>query len=177
MFGGDVALNLRRLHGEQGNAMVEFALSLTVLLTLLFGIIDVGRALFAYNWLYNGARQATRWAMVRGAFCDSHLPGCPPVGGGKGGADLNAITNYVKDTPQAPYTDGLDTTGIDTGAVIVTATCFSKTVQNSPPCAPTSQVQIQITYQFQFITPFLSQIKSWTMTSTSERVVQGNPTS
>lgn len=169
-----MVLKLRSLKGEQGNAMVEFALALTVLLTLLFGIIDIGRALYAYNWLYNGARQATRWAMVRGATCDSHLPGCTTQ---PAGATLTDITNYVKDQPQSPYTDGLDTTGIDTSMVSVTAGCYSKTYMQNPPCAPTSTIQIQIQYQFQFITPFLSQIKSWQMTSSSERVVQGSPTS
>ncbi|MGA7460996.1 MAG: TadE family protein [Candidatus Korobacteraceae bacterium] len=152
--------------------MVEFALSLTVLLTLLFGIIDIGRALFAYNWLYNGARQATRWAMVRGSFCDSHLPGCP------NGADLPTITEYVTNTLPGGYGNGLDTTGIDTGAVTVSSQCFAtRIVKPNPPCAPTSTIQIQITYQFQFITPFLNQIKAWPMSSSSERVVQGSPTS
>jgi Flp pilus assembly protein TadG len=164
-------VKLRGLKGEQGNAMVEFALSVTVLLTLLFGIIDIGRALFAYNWLYNGARQATRWAMVRGAFCDSHLPGCPT------GANGTLITQYVTNTLPAGYGNGLDTTGIDTGAVTVTTTCWAKTAFQVPPCAPTAAVQIEVQYQFQFITPFLNQIKSWTMTSTSRRVVQGDPTS
>ena len=159
--------------------MVEFALALTVLLTLLFGIIDIGRALYAYNWLYNGARQATRWAMVRGAFCDSHLPGCPPPPPPivKGGADKTAIENYIKDTPQPPYTDGLDTSGIDIGAVTVNSQCFAADkFQGPPPCAPTAWVQIQIIYQFQFITPFLNHT-AWNMTSSSQRVVQGSPTS
>ena len=165
-----MALNLRRLRGEQGNAMVEFALALTVLLTLLFGIIDIGRALYAYNWLYNGARQTTRWAMVRGAFCDSHLPGCPT------GANTSDIFNYVTNALPAGYGSGLDTTGIDTSAVTVTPSCFSKTVKQTPPCAPTTNVQVLITYQFQFITPFLNHTP-WTMTSFSERVVQGSPNS
>jgi Flp pilus assembly protein TadG len=166
-----VALEFRRLHGEQGNAMVEFALSVAVLLTLLFGIIDVGRALYAYDWLYNGARQATRWAMVRGSHCDSHLQGCPT------GATNDTITQYVTNQLPAGYGNGLDATGIDISAVTVSSKCFSANIASVPPCGPTSYLQVQITYQFQFITPFLTQFKSWTMTSTSERVVQGNPVS
>jgi len=157
-------VKLRGLKGEEGNTMVE-------LLTLLFGIIDIGRALYAYDWLYNGVRQTTRWAMVRGAFCDPLLAGCPA------GADKDTISQYVTNTLPANYGNGLDTTGIDTGAVTVTTTCYSKTAFKNPPCAPTASVQITITYQFHFITPFLSQIAPWTMTSSSERVVQGNPTS
>lgn len=164
-----MALDLRRLHGEQGNAMVEFALSVAVLLTLLFGIIDVGRALYAYDWLYNGVRQATRWSMVRGVSCDSHLTGCPA------GVDNDTITQYVTNQLPVGYGNGLDTTGIDIKGVGVTSSCVSANTKSNPPCGPTSTLQIQLTYQFQFITPFLSQTP-WTMTSSSERVVQGNPT-
>lgn len=169
-----VAGSFRRLKGEQGSAMVEFALSLVVLLTLLFGIIDIGRALYAYNWLYNGARQATRWAMVRGAFCDNHLQGCPA------GATNDTITQYVTNTLPAGYGSGLDTTGIDTttkGTLKVTTTCWSNVAFNNPPCAPTAAVQVQLIYQFHFITPFLAGFNGWAMTSSSRRVVQGTPIS
>jgi Flp pilus assembly protein TadG len=167
-----VVLRFRQLRGEQGNALVEFALAVSVLLTLLFGIIDIGRALYAYDWLYNGARQATRWAMVRGSSCNSLLPGCPL---GANGAD---IQNYVTNNLPAGWGSALDTTGIDTSAVSVTSKCFAAdSAGGPPPCAPTGYVQVQVTYQFHFITPFLSSFASWPMTSTSERVVQGSPTS
>jgi Flp pilus assembly protein TadG len=167
-----VVVKVRRLSGEQGNALVEFSLSVFVLLTLLFGIIDIGRALYAYDWIYNAARQATRWAMVRGNPCDSLLPGCdaqPPRPTG------NDIQNYVRDTPESPYTDGLDTTGIDTSAVTVTSTCFATNdINPNPPCAPAGFIQIQVKYVFHPITPFLGQFNNdtMTMTSTSQRVVQ-----
>jgi Flp pilus assembly protein TadG len=153
-------LKVRRLRGEQGNALVEFALAITVLLTLLFGIIDIGRALYAYDWLYNSARQATRWAMVRGYFCNNLLPGCP--------ADKTAISNYVTNSNGS----GLDTTGIDTSAVNVSSLCYvTNTPASNPPCAPPAWIQIQVRYQFHFITPFLTNTP-WTMTSSSQRVVQ-----
>ena len=173
-------MNVGRLRAEQGSAMIEFALSLTVLLTLLFGIIDVGRALYAYDWVYNAARQTTRWAMVRGNPCNSLLPGCTiPPGGSQARPTKYDIENYVKDMPVSPYTDGLDTTGIDPSAITVTSKCFaSDAAPNDPPCAPTAYVQVQVKYTFHFITPFLAQW-TWTngMISTSRRVTQGSPSS
>ena len=159
---------LRGLHDEQrGNALVEFAVSLTVLLTVLFGIIDIGRALYAYDWLYNAARQTTRWSMVRGAFCNNPqhpLTGCP--------ADKNTILNYVKNTNGT----GLDTSGIDTSLVNVSSHCFaSDTPTGDPPCAPPGTIQVSITYRFQPITPFLAALLSnyqWSMSSSSKRVMQ-----
>lgn len=167
-------MKVRHLRGEQGSALIEFALAVTVLLTLLFGIIDIGRALYAYDWLYNSARQATRWAMVRGVGCTTLLPGC---GLQPARPTSDDIQNYVRDTPVTPYTDGLDTTGIDTSAVNVTSQCFAaNNPERNLPCPPTAWVQVNVAYTFHFITPFLSGT-TWTMYSTSERVVQGPPTS
>lgn len=44
--------------------MVEFALLLPILLIVLVGLLDFGRAIFAYNSLANAARSATRVAIV-----------------------------------------------------------------------------------------------------------------
>jgi hypothetical protein len=162
---GAMVRKVPHLRGERGNALVEFAVTLVVLLTVLFGIIDIGRALYAYDWLYNAARQTTRWAMVRGAFCNPLLPvGCP--------AGPDEITNYVKNMNGK----GLDTSGIDTTQVSVYSHCFAAdTPPSNPPCAAPGWVYVQIKYTFHPITPFLSALLrnyNWQMTSSSERVVQ-----
>lgn len=48
----------------RGQALVEFALVFPIIILLVFGFIDVGRAVFAYNTLTNSARQAVRVAIV-----------------------------------------------------------------------------------------------------------------
>ena len=47
-----------------GQSLVEFALILPILLILLFGILDFGRAIFAYNSVSNAARSGARVAIV-----------------------------------------------------------------------------------------------------------------
>jgi Flp pilus assembly protein TadG len=47
-----------------GQALVEFALVFPIIILLIFGTIDVGRAVFAANTLSNAARQAARVAAV-----------------------------------------------------------------------------------------------------------------
>ena len=47
-----------------GQSMVEFALILPVFILLLVGILDVGRAVYAYNTINNAAREAGRLAIV-----------------------------------------------------------------------------------------------------------------
>lgn len=141
----------RRL--EKGSGLVEFAISLVVVLTVLFGIIDTGRALYAYNWCSNSARLGTRFMMVRGTKCTLLSGGCPATG--------TDATNYIES----------NAVGIDTGQVTVTTWCWADTVKNNPPCPPQALVQVQVQYNFKFVTPFVP-LSGWTMQSTSERVVQ-----
>ncbi len=57
----------RRLLGMRarpGQSLVEFALVLPILLILLLGILDFGRAVAAYNSVSNGARSGARVAIV-----------------------------------------------------------------------------------------------------------------
>ena len=54
----------RRKDGERGAAAVEFALVLPILLLLVFGIIDFGRALNAQLTLTQAAREGVRLAAL-----------------------------------------------------------------------------------------------------------------
>jgi TadE-like protein len=49
---------------ERGQSLVETALVLPILLIILMGIFDFGRAIFAYNAVSNSAREAARLAIV-----------------------------------------------------------------------------------------------------------------
>jgi Flp pilus assembly protein TadG len=52
----------RRQHAQ---SMVEFALIAPIFFILLLGIVDFGRAIYFYNGIASGARQAARYAVVR----------------------------------------------------------------------------------------------------------------
>jgi Flp pilus assembly protein TadG len=49
---------------RRGQALVEFALVLPVLLVILMGTVDAGRLIFAYNSVANAAREGGRTAIV-----------------------------------------------------------------------------------------------------------------
>jgi Flp pilus assembly protein TadG len=51
-------------HSYRGQALVEFALVLPILVLLLVGVFDFGRAIFAYNSVSNAARSGARMAIV-----------------------------------------------------------------------------------------------------------------
>ena len=52
------------LHNQHGAALVEMAISITLLVLIVFGTIEFGRALFIKNALTNAAREGARKAVV-----------------------------------------------------------------------------------------------------------------
>jgi len=60
------AVAIRALLREDGATLVEMGLSAVVALMFLFGIIETSYMLYSYNYVSNAAREATRYAAVRG---------------------------------------------------------------------------------------------------------------
>ncbi len=52
------------IHGRRGQSMVEFALMLPVLVLVIAGIFDLGRAFFASITITNSAREGARYATL-----------------------------------------------------------------------------------------------------------------
>lgn len=59
-----------RRRSERGQGLVEFAVVLPIIIVTVFGILDLGRAVFAYNTLAQAARQASRVAIVNQDVAD-----------------------------------------------------------------------------------------------------------
>ena len=49
---------------ERGQGLLEFAMVVSILLLLLFGIIDFSRIFFGYATMSNGVREGARYAVV-----------------------------------------------------------------------------------------------------------------
>jgi Flp pilus assembly protein TadG len=60
---------MKRFLCGRGAALVEFAVSSAVLFLCLFGIVAFCTALYSYNFIGQAAREASRYAMVRGSSC------------------------------------------------------------------------------------------------------------
>lgn len=154
-----------RQNGEAGVALVEFALSIVLVLTLIFGIIDIGRAIFAYVWVANTARIGARYAMVTGAFC--RYPDGTPCS-----ANGTQLISYLQNNPQGiNFTNSCPLATGTRGAVCIQSGCVSATAFAQLPCASGVQASVEVQYQFGFVCPFLP-LPTWTMTSTSTRYVQ-----
>ncbi|MDQ8161829.1 MAG: TadE/TadG family type IV pilus assembly protein [Gemmatimonadota bacterium] len=111
---------------ESGIALLEFALFVSVLLLLVFGIIDFGRALFTANNLVAAAREGARYGArvtnpgaVLGAIRDTAASKMSPFGN----APVNAATQVL---------------------VACVPNCSTGQLQS---------VQVQINYPFTWLTP------------------------
>jgi len=146
---GHLASRTRRtLRAEMGSSIVEFALASVILFTLVFGVIAICLALYSYNVTAEAAREATRYAIVRGSACNS-FPDCKVTS--------DQIQTYVR---------GLGFPGINPSSLTLTATASWPNGNNDPG----NPVQVTVNYTFPLVIPFVP-TRTLTMTSTSAMVI------
>jgi Flp pilus assembly protein TadG len=157
---------------EKGSMMLEFALTVALFLVMLFGIVDFGRALYTYHFLSNAAREATRYAAVRGSTCgdDGSCATSNSASGTAGPTTLTDIQDYVTSiTPPGIGSSQITTTacGIQGGTKCADSTpAFCATTSNEPGCT----VQVKVSYPFGFLVPLVHS-GSITLSSTSEMII------
>jgi Flp pilus assembly protein TadG len=121
------------IEDEHGASLVEFALCSSILFMTLFGIFALCGALYSYIFVAEAARDASRYALVRGSAC---------TGFSDCGITSAQINNYVK---------SLGYPGINTSSVTASA-AWSGT--NAPSNAPGNFVTVTVTYIFPMNIPF-----------------------
>jgi Flp pilus assembly protein TadG len=139
---------MRPRDGERGSALVEMAVVMAVLLMIMFGIIDFGRAFYTYSFVANAAREGARWAIVRGSKC-TQLDHCPAASG------TSDIQPYVQSLSEGA-----------TNPSKISATLAFTGCGNAPGCV----AEVTVQYPFKFMLPFLPSA-GMTMSSTSEMVI------
>lgn len=59
-----LSLLVSTLRDRRGSSLVEMALTLPIVLMMLFGTLDLGRAVYAQNVITNAAREGARYGVV-----------------------------------------------------------------------------------------------------------------
>ena len=114
---------------------MEGALVFMAFMVMLFGIMDAGRMMLAWNSVSYAAREATRYAIVHGSSSGNS-------------ATTTDLTNIAKNS----------SVGLDPTKMTVTATW-------SPDHGPGSLVTVQVQYDFQSIAPYVPSLPSMGSTS------------
>jgi TadE-like protein len=170
--------------GDRGSSLVEYAIVCVISLTMLFGVIDFGRALYAYHFVSNAARTAARWAAVNGSTCGTDGSCTAPVSCSSGSCSTcpsgctPASQTDVQDYVQMIAPPGINTGSADCGGsacLSTTATWQAPQWTSANPCvsplnSPGCTVQVQVSYVFNFLVPLVHK-GSITMSSTSEMVI------
>ncbi|HKP46912.1 MAG TPA: TadE family protein [Pyrinomonadaceae bacterium] len=125
---------------ERGSTLVEFAIAATVFLTILFAVLEFGRALWTHNALADAARRAARYAVNQPANATAGLK----TTGHNVGPSLSAIRNV------AVYGDPAG----GSKALVTDLTPENLNVDYTDFGVGEGTVAVTITnYQFQFLTP------------------------
>jgi TadE-like protein len=157
---------LPRKSRERGSALLEYAFAMVVTFVLIFGMIDFALALYSYHFVSEAAREATRFASVRGHYCSPDATPCQ--------AQPDDIIDFVM---------GIVPAGINPAQVTVPTPTWTNpnnlpvcnTFQHYPGCA----VQVEVDYDFKFLFPVnfynLSPVKFGAntihMSSTSQMII------
>jgi len=154
-------IEYRRLAGEEGGTIAEFALSSIILIAVVFGIYETSCAFYSYSYVSDAARQGTRYAIVRGSACT----GFPECSGTPVGATSAQVQSYVKSIgyPEiSPNNLTVTTTWPSTGSAC--------TPIISPCNNPGNLVKVVVSYRFPLNIPFFP-ATTINMSSTSEMVI------
>jgi Flp pilus assembly protein TadG len=143
---------------DLGVATVEFALSLVLHCALLLGVMEASLGVYAFHFTSEAAREATRYASVRG---------CSGVG--------SSACSPAQPSDIQTYVQGLVYPGINPAAMKVTTTWSA--FPSGTVCSPSSScnnpgnlVRVMVLYKFPFSVPLLPS-KLWAVTSSSAMVI------
>jgi Flp pilus assembly protein TadG len=152
-FASANAIRRSRACSEEGSSLVEMALACLILIPVLLGIIQLSFALYCYHYSADAAREASRFAVVRGANCAKYLKSsayCSPTDGGSTGATENDIAQYVKGLGY-PYSSTASTS-VKWCTKSGSSWSSCSTTQNN---SAGNQVRVTVTYNYPLVIPFL----------------------
>lgn len=128
-------MSTRRGKRTRGQSLVEFALVFPVFMVIVVGTVDVGRAVFSYNTLTNGAREGARLAAVN-----------------------QDIARVQSRTASQAITLGLTNASITVNYVVDDGTDPADNPACDSPIALDCQAVVQASYTWAAITPLIGQL-------------------
>ena len=143
---------------ERGSTLVEFAIGATVFLTVMFGVIEFGRALWTHNALADAARRAARYAV--------NQPAASPAGTKTSGTNVGPSISAIRNV--AVYGDPAG----GSKPLVTDLTPENLNIQYTKFGVGSGTVAVTITnYQFKFVMPILGtsiQMPDYNTTLTGE---------
>ncbi len=142
--------------GERGQSMVEMAISMTVLMWIVVGVLDIGRLYMTYVAVQNAAAEGALYAAIHPTWVND----CPTGAFGCNDPTTDSIVARVRnEAPQGTMVSW------DSAEIIVN-TPFGTTVGQT--------VSVEVRFQYEMITPLISNMfPSVTLTGHAEQLIMG----
>jgi Flp pilus assembly protein TadG len=157
LFAAPRDLNRVLVRSENGQSLIELAVTLPVLLLFLFCFIEVCLAFYSYNMISESAREGTQYAMYHSSTCTTANDGY------KGTVGSCSQTQ----AQVAAYVQNLGWPNIAGGTMATpTVTYITATGSTTPGNVVGNSVQITVTYTMPIIVPLVPR-GAWTMSSSS----------
>ncbi|MEE8355789.1 MAG: TadE family protein [Anaerolineales bacterium] len=122
---------------ELGQSLVEFALSLVIILTLLAGVVELGRVFFAYIIIRDAAQEAA----VYGSIAPK--------------SDLTALENEVEARVITAFTDPTDSSNVPLNISKINVQTI---IFGSSCAAPGNGIEVRVEYSLPVTMPFLGAV-------------------
>jgi Flp pilus assembly protein TadG len=150
---------------EEGSAIMETAMSIIILLTFMFGVMEGSLAIYSYHFISEAAREGTRYAIVRGS-----------TAGAACGTSYNSYDCMASSGNIQSYVQNLGYPGIIPSNLTVSSVWAAYASGNScpasPPCnSPGNQVTVKVTYSFPLNVPFIPP-HTYSMSSSAAMIIQ-----
>lgn len=136
---------LENVKAEEGQSLVEFALAGLMLMTITFGMMETGRLVYTASVVQAAAQEGARAAIV-----DEDV-----INGDVDTADATALVGIVTPAIESKLA------ALDPDQMTVDrAALESVTMAASPAAITRNTVTVDITYNYQFMIPFIGQLVS-----------------
>ena len=122
---------------ERGQSMVEMALTMTILLVILSGVLDLGRGFFSFIAIQNAAAEGALYASINPRCRDALVAGC--------GNPNNVVFRTLNESP-----DGL----VDKQKMDIRVSCDDGTACGYGALIEGRPITVTVVYQFQMLGPF-----------------------
>lgn len=138
-------MGTRRLIGERGQGLVEFAVIFPVFIFILFAVIDGGLVMGRYNGTNHAATVGARFGAVQGGDASDAVS-----------AIVSRVEQYAPGNP-AGYVNSCDFAAQDAAICVQWLTGPN----GEPPGEAGSSIRVAVKYHYGGITPLIDQLGGW----------------
>jgi Flp pilus assembly protein TadG len=158
---------VRNRRKEKGQSMVEFALTLPIVLLIVLGIIEFGYLLFVFSSVNSASRNAARYGIAVGEVAGGELRYYDCDGIIDAGMGAGRFAGLVDGDFAISYDSGPDST-----SPLYSDCATLAALGGNDDIGFGDRIIVTVTHQYQPLVTFMGlNVGSFTMTSTSNRTI------